>query len=346
MPNQVTLKTISNQTGFSVTTVSRALTGYDDVSKETRDKIQAAADKLGYVPNFTARQLQKQKTDTIGLIIPTFGPRFNDPYFSELIAGIGNQLSNYGMSLLLSVQAPGEGEIPAYKQMVEGRRVDGMIVVRTRTVDERLEYLASTGLPFVAFGRSTTGGNFHFIDEDGESGIYELTKYLINLGHQKISFISAPLNLMFANYRLAGYRRAIADHGLQLCQDYEYEGDLTRKGGLEGAKKLLGLANKPTAIIASNDLMALSAMSYVQEIGLTVGKDIAIAGFDDVTPADIFSLTTLRQPIYQIGCSLAEMLKKLIMNEPLKDPQVLLKPELIIRNSTGSDLKESLNQVV
>ncbi|MBE0685598.1 MAG: LacI family DNA-binding transcriptional regulator, partial [Anaerolineaceae bacterium] len=144
MSRQVTLKTISKQTGFSVTTVSRALTGYDDVSKETREKILEVANELGYYPNVTARQLQKQRTDTIGLILPTYGPRFNDPYFSELIAGIGNQLSSFGMSLLLSVQAPGPNEISAYRHMVEGKRVDGLIVVRTRNEDERIKYLLTT----------------------------------------------------------------------------------------------------------------------------------------------------------------------------------------------------------
>lgn len=338
MSPQVTLKTISKYTGFSVTTVSRALTGYNDVAKETREIILAAANKLGYYPNLTARQLQKQRNDTIGLILPTYGPRFNDPYFSELIAGIGNQLSNFGMSLLLSVQAPGPDEISAYRHMVEGKRVDGLIVVRTRNEDERIKYLLTTSLPFVVFGRSNIGASFNFIDEDGEAGVYELTEYLISLGHKRIGFISAPFNLMFANYRLEGYRKALIDHGIDFNLQYVYEGDLTRKGGELGAKKLLSLAEKPTAILASNDLMALSAMSSAQEIGLTIGKDLSIAGFDDIPPSDVFSLTTLRQPIYHIGCLLSSMLYKLIQNETLDEPQVLLKPQLIIRNSTGERL--------
>lgn len=335
MSRQVTLKTISKYTGFSVTTVSRALTGYDDVSRETKEKILSAAKELGYYPNLTARQLQKQKMDTIGLILPTSKPRFNDPYFSELIAGIGNQLSNYGMSLLLSVQAPGPEEIAAYRHMVEGKKVDGLIVVRTRNEDERIRYLLTTSLPFVAFGRSNVSDEFNYIDEDGEGGVYELTKYLIDSGHKRIGLISAPLHLMFANFRLEGYRKALIDHGLEFSASYVFEGDLTRKGGELGAKELLSLPERPSAIIASNDLMALSAMTYAQELGLIIGKDLSIAGFDDVTPADIFSLTTLRQPIYDIGCLLTSMLYKLIQKEPLDESRILLKPRLIIRNSTG-----------
>ncbi len=107
MSQQVTLKTIAQYTGLSVTTVSRALTNYDDVALETREKILAAAKELGYYPNSTARQLQKQRSDTIGLILPTYGPRFNDPYFSELIAGIGDELVTHNFDLLLSTRAPG-----------------------------------------------------------------------------------------------------------------------------------------------------------------------------------------------------------------------------------------------
>lgn len=339
MSPQVTLKTISKFTGFSVTTVSRALTGYDDVSKETREIILNAAKDLGYYPNLTARQLQKQRTDTIGLILPTYGPRFDDPYFSELIAGIGNQLSTFQMSLLLSIQAPGPEEISAYRDMVEGKKVDGLIIVRTRNEDERIKYLLNSSFPFVAFGRSNVDGEFNFIDEDGESGIFELTQYLIKLGHTRIGFISGPTNLMFSNYRLSGYKKALAANNLENNSELIFEGDLTRKGGEQGAKKLLNLKEKPSAIIASNDLMALSAMSYAQKLGLSIGKDISIAGFDDVPPSDIFSLTTLRQPIYEIGCLLSSMLYKVINNQLLEEPQVLLRPKLIIRKSTGQALK-------
>ncbi|MHB8133610.1 MAG: LacI family DNA-binding transcriptional regulator [Anaerolineaceae bacterium] len=340
MTPQVTLKTISKFTGFSVTQVSRALTGYSDVSEETREKILAAAKELGYYPNSTARQLQKQRTDTVGLILPTHGPRFSDPYFSELIAGIGDELTSYGIDLLISTQAPNPDEISAYRRMVEGKRVDGLIVVRTRNQDERIKYLLGTSLPFVAFGRSDLGVDFNYIDEDGEAGINQLTEYLINLGHRKIGFISAPLNLMFANYRLQGYRNALIKNNIPLKQEYIFEGDLTRKGGGKGAKWLLGLSERPTAIIASNDLMALSVISYAQEIGLSIGKDLSVAGFDDVPPSDIFSLTTLRQPIYNIGRLLCSMLFKLINKEDLDEPQILLKPDLIIRNSTGKPLTQ------
>ncbi len=336
MPAQVTLKTISQVTGYSVTTVSRALTNYDDVAPETREKIHEAARKLGYYPNITARQLKKQRTDTIGLILPTYGPRLNDPYFSELIAGIGDELVDFNYDLLLSTRSPGSEELAAYRYMVEGKRVDGLIVVRTRKQDERIKYLNETQLPFVAFGRSDLEFDFPYIDEDGEAGFTQLTEYILSLGHQKIAFISAPMELIFANYRLQGYCKAMQNAGVTINPDYIIEGDLTRRGGENAARKLLSMPDRPTAIIAANDLMAMSVISVAREFGLVVGKDISIAGFDDVLPADIFSLTTLRQPIYDIGRLLSSMLFRFINQEPVEERHLLLKPKIIIRNSTGS----------
>ena len=131
----VTLKQIAEQTGYSVTTVSRALAGYDDVAESTRERIVALAEELGYYPNLTARQLQKRRTDTVGLILPTHGPRFSDPFFSEILAGIGNELARHQFDLLLSTRAPGPEEIDVYRRMVLGRRVDGLIVLLLYNVD-------------------------------------------------------------------------------------------------------------------------------------------------------------------------------------------------------------------
>jgi len=331
-----TLKTIATQTGYSITTVSRALAGYSDVAQATREKIIAAAAELGYYPNIMARQLQKQRTDTVGLIMPTRGPRFADPYFSEILAGIGDGLAVQGYDLLVSTCPPGPDELEAYRQKVEGRRVDGLIVVRTRQQDERIAYLAQTSLPYVVFGRTNLDIDFPYIDEDGEAGLYQLTRYLIGLGHQRIGYISAPTDLMFGYFRLKGFQQAIAEAGLSDDNHLVVYGDLTRRGGAEAARELLRTAAQPSAIIAGNDLMALGAIRAAQEAGLQVGSDLSITGFDDIPPAEIMGLTTLRQPIYEIGHRLSAMLCALLDGQAIATQHELLKPELIIRASSGS----------
>ena len=335
MRTNVTLKTIPQITGYSITTVSRALAGYDDVAESTRQKIVQTAEQLSYYPNITARQLQKQRSDTIGLILPVHGSRYTDPYFNTIIAGIGDQLAEYGLDLLLSTHPPGgSDEMAAYRRIVEGRIVDGLIVIRTRKHDERIVYLDKNSFPFVSFGRSDLDIDFPYIDEDGEAGFYQLTQHLISLGHTKIACVSAPEDLFFAQYRLNGYCKALEEAGIPCVDEWIVYGDLSRKGGERAASQLLNKSVLPTAIIAANDLMAIGTITVAKERGLVVGRDISVAGFDDIANSELFSLTTLQQPIYQIGRQLTEMLFRLVNQLPIENPKLLLKPKLIIREST------------
>jgi LacI family transcriptional regulator len=333
----VTIKDIAKRVGLSVTTVSRALNDFDDVSAETKELIRRTAEEMGYVPNSLAQRFQKRKTDTIGLILPTFGPRFSDPYFSELLAGIGNKAANQGYDLLVSTRAPGDEELLAYRQMVQGNRVDGLVVVRTRQHDERIEYLRSVKFPFVAFGRVEGELDFPFVDEDGAYGMKLVADHLVNLGHKRIACIASPPELTFSQYRLDGLRSRLQELNTPLDSTLIRIGDLTQRSGYEQATELLDLPQPPTAIVAFNDLMAFGAMSATQDRGLAVGSDVSITGFDNI-PMSAHShppLTTIDQPIYQIGSIVCEMLVKCVQGEVLEEKQVLLQPELNIRGSSG-----------
>lgn len=145
----VTLKDIAERVGRSVTTVSRALHDYDDVSPETKEIVRTAAAEMGYTPSSFAQRLQKQKTDTIGLVFPTYGPRFSDPFFIEFLAGVGNRAASKGYDILVSTCPPGDEELLRYQSSVQGRRVDGFIILRTRKNDRRINYLCQNNFPFV-----------------------------------------------------------------------------------------------------------------------------------------------------------------------------------------------------
>lgn len=333
----VTLKDIARAVGKSVTTVSSALNNYDDVSEETKELVRRVAREMGYAPNIAAQRLRKKRTDTLGLIFPTFGPRFSDPFFSELLAGIGNESSENGLDLLVSTQAPGSDEEESYRRMTSGRRVDGLLVVRTRRHDPRIAFLAERDFPFVAFGRSEQGFDFPYVDEDGVLGMKLVTQHLVDVGHRRIAFIAPSPDLMFATYRLKGFRQAMEENGLALDESLIVIGDLTQRNGHRLAGELLDRPDRPTAIIASNDLMALGAMTAAQERGLLVGRDIAITGFDDIPPAQYSHppLTTLHQPIYRIGRMICEILIKCINGETLAERHILLRPSLIVRRSSG-----------
>ena len=339
----VTLQDIANRLGVSVATVSRALAGYSDISEETRARVSRAAEDMEYRPNISARRLQKQRTETIGFVIPTHGPRFSDPFFSELLAGIGNEAAEQEYDLLVSTRASGAEELKTYQRMVMEQRVDGMLVVRTRKEDARISYLLKQGFPFVAFGRSDLQADFPYLDVDGRQGLRQITQHLIDEGHRRIAFIGAPSGLMFATHRLAGYKDALAANGLPFDASLVMEGELTERSGYRTAMAVLSASRPPGAIVACNDLMALGAISAARELGLNVGRDVAVTGFDDVPLAAHAHppLTTVRQPIYEIGCRICRMLIRLLRGEPLEQRQALLEPKLVIRaSSTGrSSLK-------
>lgn len=334
----VTLKDIARKVGYSVTTVSRALAGYDDVAESTRQLVLKTAAEMGYHPDATARHLRSRRTDTIGFIIPTHGPRFSDPFFSEFLTGIGNKASEHEYDLLVSTCAPGAEELGAYERMVLGRRVDGLLVVRTRHRDPRIAYLVDQGFPFVAFGRSDLEADFPYLDVDGEAGTRLLIQHLVDLRHRRIAYIAAPPDLMFTSHRMEGYRRTLAINDIPFDETLVAIGDLTEASGYELGRAFLTRDERPAAIVACNDLMASGVFSAAQSLGLSVGYDVAVAGFDDVPLAEHVHppLTTVRQPIYEIGQRICEMLIRLLQDGALEERHVILQPQLVVRESCGS----------
>jgi LacI family transcriptional regulator len=342
---QVTLKDIAKKSGYSVTTVSRALAGYTDVNEDTRRHIATIADTLGYQPNLLARQLRSQRTQTLGLIIPSADNSISNEFFSQLLLGIGDAASRAGYDLLVSAHVPGEPEMAAYRRIVGGNRVDGMILARTRQNDERIAYLQSLDHPFVVNGRGAPGerSDFPFIDVDSQTGIALAVAHLVELGHTHIGLILPPPEMAFTGFRHLGYRDSLSAAGLPYRADYVTQGDLQRSGGFAQANTLLDAHPELTAIVASNDLMALGAISAVQARGLQVGVDISVTGFDGIPAAEYSHppLTTLHQPIYEIGRRLVALLNHLILGSTPEAAQTqsLLSSTLIVRASTGRNTR-------
>lgn len=332
----VTIRQVAERLNLSVTTVSRALMGYDDVADATRERVQSVALEMGYQPSHAARTLRRQRTETLALVLPTGSPRFSDPFFSNFIAGVGDEASHQHHDLLVSMASPGPQEEATYRRLVQSRRVDGFVLVRTRISDWRVECLLEEGVPFVAFGRSQTGAGSPFVGVDGRAGMRALVAHLVELGHRRIAFISAPPELTLAQDRLTGYREGLQAAGLPFNEGWVIGETLRQQGGYAAAQELLQLSPRPTAIIGVNDRSALGALRAARELGLEVGVDIALAGFDG-TEASAQShprLTTIRQPVYDIGRRVTRMLLTLVDGQPLAESQFLLEPELIVRPST------------
>lgn len=333
------LKDIAKKSGFSITTVSRALAGYSDVNENTRQQIVEIAYSMGYQPNVVARQLRAQKTDTIGMIIPAYNHQLSEDFFSELLIGAGYAAAQLGYDLLVSAQIS-DDQMEAYHRIVGGNRVDGVLLARTVRNDPRITYLKALNHPFVVSGRTSPdeSSDFPYIDVDSQIGIKWMVNHLTGLGHQQIALILPPENIAYTAYRLAGYKEGLIEAGINYRADYVIHSNLRREGGYQAAKRLLQQHPHITAIVASNDPMALGAMLAVQEHGLRIGKDIAVTGFDDISAAEYAHppLSTVRQPIQEIGQHLIEMLVKIIQNEFPAESQILLSPSLVIRDSCGA----------
>jgi LacI family transcriptional regulator len=220
--------------------------------------------------------------------------------------------------------------------------VDGVLVTRTRINDARIAYLLEQDFPFSAFGRTQVNGAFPCVDVDGELGVFNATRHLIELGHRDIAIILPPADLMFTVHRRAGFHRAMETKGLTVEEAWEENGDLTERGGYAVASRLLEGSRRPTAIVACNDLMAMGAMRAAQARGLSIGEELSIVGFDDIVLAEHANppLTTMRQPIYEIGRRVCRMLVWILLGESLETDefQVLFEPQLVMRDSTGPPL--------
>lgn len=337
----VTLKDIAARVGKSVPTVSRALAGFEDISPRTREEVQRVAAEMGYEPNVTARNLQKKRTDTIALLLPSVNQlRFSDPFFSEFLSGIVEASADYGFSLKISTSHIND-EREMYRKHIRSRRADGYVVVRTRRHDERIALLREYGVPFVAFGRVTGDNDFYLVDEDGYQGIRQVVDHLVALGHRRLACIAEPTDLTKSYHRVQGFKEGLAAHNLTFDPDFLIETHFRQRSGFKSAQQLLSLPRPPTAIVACNDLLALGAMGAAQKLNLAIGRDISITGFDDILLAEYAHppLTTVHQPAQEMGRAVTKMLLQVIHQEPVTEKQVIFHPALVVRQSTGRDRK-------
>jgi len=336
----ITLKDIADRVGKSVSTVSRALGGYDDIGPDTRQEIQRVAEEMGYEPNVAARNLQKQRTDTIALILPAQNQlQFSDPFFSELLSGIVTTAAEQDFTLNITTESL-HNERETYLKHIRSQRVDGFIVVRTRLNDERINLLSEHNKPFVTFGRAAANTDFHFVDEDGTHGIHQMVDHLVAMGHRRLACIAEPTTLTKSYYRVQGYLEGLRTHGIPFQQELLIESNFRQRSGFQSAQQLFDLPEPPTAVIACNDLLALGAISAAQEAGYTIGQDISITGFDDILVSEYANLTTIHQEGQEFGAMLASMLIQIIKKEPIAEKQIIVKPELVIRQSSGPCLRK------
>src|SRR5512146_1193053 len=333
-----TIRDVARGLHFSITTVSRALDGYDDVAAGTRDMVRKTARKMGYVPNRAARQLRRQRTETVGYILPAESSGFTDLFFSEFIAGLSDEAADRRHDLLVAAAPPdSQAEKELYERWVLAEKVDGIVVNRVRLTDWRLQYLARQHMPHVSLERSLAHLGFTGIEVDSMHGFQELIAHLVQRGERQIAYVGGPLDLKIDHDRFAGYRTGLETAGIGYDAKLVVRSDMTPEGGYRATQRLLSLPMPPAAIVCVNDLAAIGAMHAAHDQGLVTGRDIAIAGFDGLAESAHTQppLTTVEQPVYTVARQLTQMLLALISGERLSETAVKIQPKLIVRASTG-----------
>jgi LacI family transcriptional regulator len=331
-----TIRDVAKKLNLSITTVSRALDGYDDVAEQTRQLVIEAARQMDYVPNRAARQLRRQKAETMGFIIPATSKRFDEAFFTEFIAGLGEELSNQNFDLLVSNATTDDGERNLYHRWVNSHKVDGFILNRIHRHDWRVNYLSQQAIPFVALGKSHDGLTYPCIRIEGADAYLNLVQHIQENGFSRFAFIGGPNDLIDHIERLQWFMSALKKCGLQVDRTNVLSTDMSSTAGYEATRTLLTGSAPPDAIFCVNDEIAFGALHAAHEQGLTIGTDMAVVGFDGVQDAKHSEppLTTLDIPVFDIARQLVDMLLKIIAGEVVHSP-VFIKPNLLTRPSTG-----------
>ncbi|MGE5585971.1 MAG: LacI family DNA-binding transcriptional regulator [Bacillota bacterium] len=336
----VTMQDLAHWLKISKSTVSRALAGDPRVSCETRARVQHLARELNYHPNTAASGLARRRTNVIGLVIP-FAPRsLSDPFFLEFVGGIGDFAITKGFSILLSspkASQDGSGSDTTFSKIVSSRRVDGLILTEPKVADERVDFLKERDIPFVFLGNPGRNSDIYWVDGDNKAGVEMAVDHLVALGHRDIACIAGPPDQTATFRRLEGYRAALGRHGIPYDGSRIAEGDFTEPGGYRAMMDILDRSPGITAVVGSNDMMAIGAMNAARQRGLRVPEDLSVVGFDGialgayVTPA----LTTVTQPIYRLGQAAAELLIKLVERHIPAERHVLFPLTLTVRESSA-----------
>ena len=348
MEKAVNLKQLSQRLGLSQTTVSRALNGFPEVSEKTRARVREMAQELNYRPSVTAHTLATGKTRTIGHIVPVSEHRMINPHFTDFLAGASEAYAERGYELLLRAAHP-EYEEAIYREFAERRRVDGVVVHGPRREDRRIRLLQEIGLPFVVHGRAfEDNAGYSWLDVNNRAAFRLLTNHFCENGHRQIGLVNGLEDMNFAELRRKGFELALQDNGLVANPQFMFSADMTEPYGYRATREMLQGDEGPTAIIYSSVLCAMGGVRAMGELGLRIGRDVAVGTFDDrlsfLQPetggaVDPF-FTCIASSIQDAGRRVAEMLIEQIADPELPPQHELWEAKLNIARPSVADGQE------
>ena len=332
-----TLEEVAHLAGVSRATVSRVVNGSPRVSPEVRTEVQAAIERLGYVPNRAARSLVTRRSDSIAVVItePT-GRLFSDPFFPRLLRGISSELAARDRQLILLMPETAADESRTADYLTAGH-VDGAVLVSLHDEDPLPARLAASDIPSVLVGRPLKGTEASYVDVDNRQGAHSAVAHLIAGGRRVVATITGPQDMAAGTDRLAGYRDALAEAGLQADPALVATGDFGQDSGADAMTRLLAARPDIDGVFAASDLMAVGALSVLAAAGRRVPGDVAVVGFDDspVSMSTTPRLTSVSQPIEAMGREVARLLVDAVEASDPVPRRVILATELVRRASSA-----------
>lgn len=339
-----TITDIARKLSISVATVSRALNNKDGVSAKLREKIYETADDMGYYPNLKARAMVRGMTETIGVIIPRSAEfTFSNPFYPSILSAIASHLEIKNYNMLLHFESK-----ESYASLYHKRLVDGNIILSNKIDDNKIIELAEKNIPTVLIPGFTKDEkdpikkNIPSVTSENIESLYNATNYLIKLGHKKIAFIIGTYNSKYSLERLEGYIKAHKKNNIPIKEEYICESDFSKSDGFNLMEKLLMTVDRPTSIIGINDAVTVGALQSIYRNQLRIPEDISVISIGGTDYVKDFwpALTTIENPIKQIGDKASEMILKIINNVKIRKRNLTIAAQLIIRESTAKpDMK-------
>ena len=332
-----TIKDIAERSGVSISTVSLVLNGNPRISAATRERVLKIIERLGYQPNRMARTLAWRHTRTLAVLLPQLKHGFADVYFGEIVSGIYDRACELGYKILLEVARPEFVENKEYLQLYDQKFVDGILFIGANSLHQFVEEFVDGTRPMLMVNNYSTKFDLNYVVSNYRYGAGRVAEHLLRLGHERIGIISGGLlEIQTCQDIFDSFKKVLASANLALDASRVVNGSLTEEGGMEAVEELLRHNSNLTAIFALNDKMALGAMKKLNEHGFRVPQDIAVVGFDDIPQAgfSIPGLTTVHQPLYEIGKQSCERLIELIHCK-VKRVQEVVPVHLVIRESCG-----------
>ena len=328
-----TIYEVSKLAGVSLATVSRVMNNSGRVSPKTRKKVLLAMKSLNYQPNTIAQSLASRRSNCVGVLVS----ELHGPIFGALVSSIEEELRLAGKFTIFAVGHSDEVKEKEGINFLISRNCDALILHLEAIADDYLLEQKDSVIPFVIINRNVQGLEGNCISLNNEQGGYEATKLLLDLGHRDIAYISGPATWGDSSARLAGHKRALAEFNINFDEQLTIEGDYLVLGGNRAMKQLFERGIQFSAVICANDEMAVGALDVIRERGLSIPDDISVVGYDNVRWAPFLSpkLTTVNNPIRDMGRMAARWVLKNVYNEDKLTIQTIFEPEIVPRESAG-----------